>query len=348
MATSGALAPFLQAMLGLRSQRLQEAGMQQEQSNRDWSALASGISSAAGSIGGAIGNMGQNAMANTAMNMVNPPRATAVGPNADALNAQAAASPLAGQIPYSQQAANVMGPHTGGMKEAKLMDAMGQFNGQKPEDLMKKLEMELKVKRYNDQRTKAKEADARKDVNSMTKQSREIFTDSKGYLSGSQMLMEKIAKAGNRDEYMTYANELAALNSVHEGRNLKTPLRQVPPFVSPEDKAAMQGLEEAQRGAQGQPTTESTWGGWGPNRPTATQNALLSAQQGAAGRGSSMADYRAITQPGASPPQTSSAGGGGGGAIPIPEYMASRPDGATAVGPGGRRYVKRGNMLVPQ
>lgn len=348
MAASGALSGFLQAMLELRSQRLREEQAKQAASQAGWEALAGGISSAAGSIGGAIGGMGQAGTYNTAMNQALPPRATAVGPNASALNAQAAQAPLAGQIPYSQVPAT-MSPHTGGAREFGLRQAMGQFK----QDQGPSLANQLSAAKFQRQLQIDQENRANNAVNAMSKQSKEIFADSKGYLEGSSALMGKIQNAGTRDEYMRYANELAALNSVHEGRKLNTPLRQVPPFRDPAD-TAMADLEAAQAGMVGKPATSPTsmWGlrGGGPTpEATALQEAMGKAQ----GKYEPMEQYRTLTQPGATPsaaPSSQGAPTGAGGTtsgIPVPSYLAARPDGATAVGPDGRMYRKQGTMLVP-
>lgn len=328
MATSGALGPFLDAMLKLRSQRMTEEAAQEASLQAGVSSLASNVAGAATNIMGGMAGGQQAGMMNTAMNTAMPPRATAVGPDAGAINAQAAASPLAGQIPYSQVPVS-MQPHTGGAAEMKMLQSMGQMQASKPGDIMAAMRLQQGQDRLDMQAKAAEEGKANEIFNRKTEEADKIYKDSLAYISGSQALLEKMSGAKDRATYNSLANQLRATNSMAQGRKLQVPLVSVPGYQDPEAKKIQSELTAAQAAMQG--VSPGAWG-YGNER------AELARTEAAAQGGMSMRSDM---------PEAAPAGGAPPGSIPLPPGAAKMPDGATATGPDGKRYKKQGGALVP-
>ena len=327
MATSGALGPFLDAMLKLRAQRMQEEQAQEASLQAGVQGLTSGITSAAGSIMGGMAGGQQAGMMNTAMNTAMPPRATAVGPNAGALNAQAAASPLAGQIPYSQVPVT-MQPHTGGAAEMKMLQGMGQMQAAKPGDLMAQMRLQQGQDRLDMQARAAEESKTNEIFNRKTEEADKIYKDSLAYISGSQALLEKMSGAKDRATYNSLANQLRATNSMAQGRKLQVPLVSIPGYQDPEAQKIQRELTAAQAAMQG--VKPDAWG-YGAERTE------LARTEAKAEGGMSMRGDMPEAAPQGPPP----------GSMPLPPGAARIPDGAIATGKDGKKYKKQGGVLVP-
>ena len=317
MATSGALGGFLNAMLSLRSQRMQEQLAQDEAFSKGLSALTSGISSAAGSLSQGATGMYNNQLANTAMNSTIP-RAQAVDPSM--------------QGPADAAAAGMPDFYTGGTAELGIRKAMGQFKGSQGMSAAEAMRLGISMKNSNLAEERLSDARANTAFNNMTEEGNAIYKDSLAYMESAPKLLEKIAKAPDRNTYNALANQLRSLNEMNIGRGLSTPPVPVPPYLSQEDRDAMTALTEAQKNIQG--VSEPYFG------QSQERKDLMAAQEGAQGRTSSIADMPVGDFP-------ESSGGNIPGAIPLPKSAQRQPDGATATGPGGKRYKKMGKFLVP-
>lgn len=268
MATSGALNGFLDAMLRLRSQRLAEQEAKLEQSNKIAAMGMAAGNQIGDSILGAIQQSGANRAANSIMNQqASIPRAQAVNPSL-----QAGADAAAARMP---------GFYTGGVDELRFRNAMQSAQGSQVGRLIQS--MRLGLARRADQRaedrfreSRANAAFARK-----TDEADKIYRDSMAYMEAAPNILEKIKKAQTLDEYNFLANQARSLNEMAAGRKLTVSPITIPPFVSPDDRALLEELSQAEQ-------EEAASGMLGRARNRILGGPVLDAQQSIQGKFSPM------------------------------------------------------------
>ena len=244
MATSGALAPFLSAMLGLRAQRLQE----EEAKARAQQEMMAGIGKAATSAIGAATEFGKQAKADTAANE---------------LAQQYFGSPRAGGVPGQAQwdpklAAKLPGQFTGGEaglnKIIELEKLKGTIQSGKAAELWKQKNYELAQghldvarDRAADARLKAQQSGADQLLNKLEPASKEIYTASQAYQVKSQANQAQIEKAINdqdRPAYEEASRSQHALNALHAAKKLSIDLQGVPGWLDRDQLKAIQTMRQ--------------------------------------------------------------------------------------------------------
>jgi hypothetical protein len=243
MATSGALSGFLNAMLELRSQRLKEAAAKAQAQEEMMKGIGEGIGSLGKGIGAAMKQGREDTSANQLMNQLAPPRAQAVGPNAAALNAQAAQAPLAGQVPYDEVPAT-MAPFAGGkagldqrMEVEKMRQGIAKSRAA---DLWKQKNYELAerglaIRQAAETRQASKASYANQLMEKAPQAAKDILTTSLAVQAKQDNLMEQMQKDMANDDFESYqahAREMRGYQEVHKGAKLSSAMKDIPPFIS--------------------------------------------------------------------------------------------------------------------
>ena len=264
MATSGALSGFLQAMLQLRAQRLQEEEAKQRSSAAGMQSLMSGITGAAGSIMGGFKQAGQDQMYNQlSTEAFGKPVMRATSANA---GVQSAADLAASQMRGGLDSSAAFGPQFTGGKEGfearmQLMELKNKIGEGKAADVYKAAAND-RAERYYDlaagkaaAASRAAELKARNDAfEGMSKTAQEIYKDSEGYLKSASGIRKDIDESlrgeGNQAIFNQKATELMALNALHKGRKLSVPLVDVPAFFPENQQGLLQDYLTAQGAAR--------------------------------------------------------------------------------------------------
>jgi hypothetical protein len=233
MPASGALGPFLEAMLRLRAQRLEE----QEAKDKGLAALGEGISGGIGAIGkgiaGAMKQQKTDAIANRLLNQETPPVAGGMLPSGV----------------YQQPGV----PATGGAKEIELRKAMGQYSRSSGDDLYKQLNAQLAMERearaargeeiaaqqrsYQKQRNMS--ADARQDIKDSI-----AFQDS---IKSSLTKMSDPTKPLTPQQHATEAENIRAVQARAEKQKIPLESFTIPPYMSEADRAALAARDVARQ-----------------------------------------------------------------------------------------------------
>lgn len=194
--------------------------------------LLGAAAQAGGAIAGGIQQQRQDEIANSLMNEeANIPRAQAVDP--------------AAQGPADAKAAKMPGFHTGGMDEMKLTMAM-------EDQKMQRIASDLAVARearYNammDQQANARQQAAAADAfRSSSKDMQEAFNDSMAYYKTSGVGLKAAAEATTQEEYDAAASGVMSMYNAAVKRGLDVQQPKLPPFMTPEQKAAMAAQQQA-------------------------------------------------------------------------------------------------------
>ena len=258
MATSGALGGFLQAMLQLRAQRLQEEENKTKAQTELMSGIGQGLGSVFKGIGGAMETSRKDQAINQMMNQMMPPSATAVNPAMQAKFTGTSRTPFTGGQAGFQAFKDI----------TELQDKISTGKA----DELRKAAAADRAQGYYDIRAReasaserAAELKARNDAyEAMSKQAKDVYNDTGGYLKASQGFLDDIRKSqageGDPAAYKIAADELTKMNAVHTARKLTTPLVDVPVFFPEAQQKLLSDYNTARDIAAGAPATKGLLG----------------------------------------------------------------------------------------
>lgn len=267
MATSGALGGFLQAMLQLRAQRLQEEEDKAKAKEQLMSGIGSGLSAAAKGIGSAFAQMGEDQMYNQlSTEAFGQPVKRATSANA---GVQSAANLAAAQMPGGLDSSKAFGPQfTGGKSEfegrMKLMELKDKINKERAADVRAGTYLDIAQQRnIREEAAATREANKASYTNRLFEQApkdaKEIIQASLLYQNKVPDLVAKQQQAMADNNYEAYENakrEHQAYNIMATNKKLGTDLIPVEPYVSRDMAEKFAALSEAQAAAQGGGTRE--------------------------------------------------------------------------------------------
>ena len=337
------LGDFFDAMLRLRSQRLQEALAKQEGTDRMIGSIMGGVTKLMGGVAGGIQQMGQDRIANQVMNeSSNIPRAQSVD-----RSLQGPADTLAARMP---------GFHTGGVDELKMRSAMDSIQDRRSSRAMEAMRLQVSQRRLQAAEEMHEVDLARKTMDRASKPLKDDYHDSLAYNSNSVVHQKAIAKAieaGDKTSYDTAASSWQSLYKAAQKRGIEVDPPNIPRWMSPEERA---GLQEAQMDLEDARTVlqrmKSDWLkpddtvskipglGWVgksiQGRDDAQQKVVSDLEEKIAAMGGATNTAAAVGGP-----NTATAN-------PPPAAMgAGKPKGATAVDPAtGIRWIWNGSAFV--
>ena len=245
-------------MLQFRAQRLQE----EEAKTKALTDMIGSISKGVSGVAGAFQQAGKDQSANQLMNQISPPSATAVDPAMQSKFTGQAGTPYRGGEAQLEQLMKVKELESK-IASARGLDAYRQAQGQQAQAGLGYRAREVAVREAAEARLLAKESDANQQFQKLGPAAKEIFQASKGYQAGISVLEERMQKAiqdGDKDAYDRARRDAVALNEVHQSKKLTQPLRDIPVWVSPDQRMALKEMEtatspqdvlSAQQGAQG-------------------------------------------------------------------------------------------------
>jgi hypothetical protein len=282
----GGYMDFINEMLELRNQRLQEEKFKAEQKQEQMQQMMKVASQVSGQIGDAFQGYQESQLGNqlSAQYFGTPPRAQAVDPSL--------------QGPADLAAQRMPGFYTGGMTEFKMRMGMEENLSQaRYRDAMinrmgQNLEFQ-KSKYLVDQATKAKTG-ADKDL-------QQELNNSKWYIKENKVYDDAIAKAASPEEYQNAIDAKLALNQAAIKRGMKVePLdpATIPPYMTADEQTELENqqtavstartaLEEAKKAPPGFIDRTRQFLGLGtepgalglPGIPTQKEGAIKSAQE---------------------------------------------------------------------
>lgn len=290
MAASGALAPFLQTMLGLRAQRLQEEEIKAKLAAAQQEEMMKGIQQAGSAFVDSMKGMKKDTAANKLMEEYFGGGGGGVPQDASFAGAKAAAG---GASPYGGGR-----KFTGGADELaqriQLEQLRQTINDKRAGDIWKERNFGLNVANYNlraaaDQRAASKATYANQLMEKAPERAKEIFNASRAIQEKSGNLIEGMNAAMASDDYDKYlqlAREHNALNDAHKGMKLTTAMTDVPPFVGAKQAKIMANLMGAEGGTDPEVARAMNLKGtaaqpirqWGPEETENLQEARAKAQ----------------------------------------------------------------------
>ena len=223
----GGYIDFVNSMLKLRDQRLEEERYKQLERMENQKQMLSTIGDIGEGIASAGQQYGQNQMANQLMSETYgaPPRAQAVDPSM--------------QGPADLAAERMPGFYTGGMPELTMRMKMDEF---KSKDLARQADIYSKTQNLKFAKSKWLVDQASTAAKEQSKEQTGAFKDTLAYIKQRDAVMDALSSAENPEQYKSSMDTLNALEATAEKRGLKVPpvdRNTIAPFMTETEKTSL-------------------------------------------------------------------------------------------------------------
>ena len=224
---------FIQQMLGLRKQRLEEEEAKQKERLAQQAQMMDTIGDIQEGIGSAFKTGQENQMANQLMceTYGQPPRAQAVDPSM--------------QGPADLAAQRMPGFYTGGMPELKMRMGMEEFQSK---DLARRADIYSKTRNLEFQQDKWRVQQAQTAKKDIDKNLDQDVKNENWYLKENRVVDSAIEKAQTPEQWRTAVDHKIAVNNAAQKRGMKVePFdpTTIAPFMSQTEKDALTTQQDA-------------------------------------------------------------------------------------------------------